>query len=537
MDNNGINITDEGVAKIAAGQQQARQTSTAHSAPKVGKAPDMMSFIDSLGINSELGTAGQDYLKQVMVPVLEKHPAAELIRIPDHILDIYAIVVNKTAVTLTFSETYTSPHDAIVPPTECAPEPMSRLNKTEGINTIINVVVEPEDYALVGIMGTFISNIMQVQSGAVGNLTIDALQSGSYSISTDIDDVNKAIKKFNPKATAPRTDIGLVLYASKEFNQGYGGKPQRRNSVVLVVGGYTSFVRASKQQLYNVIPNQPAPKDFFSVVTITSVFSPLMTTEMLSIALPLASGVFIEYNGWIKPYQRFGADDQNIGNLLINEKNGKPFKIKDNVALKEFINTKIYAPFLAMDITEGLPRIPGVDDLCFNEYSVVQSGIKKFLAGAASNDYTAKPMVQNEKCREFIGKCGVDREDSRKVDYLTLIKGDFITDPIILEPYLQMTLPDPQHRAQLIAKTGYTDLEILYTNTRVIFDSEYVTSFGRDLSSRFKPLLDQANAPEYQACGLTNGAGNTYGMGTMFNNGTAGNFFQGVVTNPFYSQY
>ncbi len=532
---NGINITDEDAAKITAGQNQ-QQATTAPSAAKLGKAPAMTDIIDSLGINSELSAAGHEYKKQLITAIKEKHPKAELMDIPDHILDISAVIVGKTAVTLTFSETYTSPHDAVIPPTECAPEPISRLNKIEGVNTIINMVIEPKDYPLVGLMATFISNIMLVQTGTVGDITIDALQTGKYSISTDINDVRAAIKKFNPKATAPRTDIGLVLYATKEFQQGYGAKPQRRDSVVLVVGGYTSFVRAPKQQMFNANPNMPAPKDFFSVVTITSVFSPLMATEMLSIALPLASGVFIGYNGWAKPYQRFGKNDQNLGNLLINEKNGKPFVIKDNASLSEFINTKIYAPFLAMDVTEGLPRIPGVDDLCFNEYSAVQKGIMKFLAGAATNDYTAKPMVQAEKYREFIGEVGIDRDDSRCVDYLTLITDGVLSDPNMLEPYLQMALPDPQHRAQLIAKT-YTDLEILYTNTRVIFDSEYVTSFGRDLSSRFKPLLDQANAPEYQACGLTNGAGNNYGMGTMFNSATAGNFFQGGNVNPFYAQY
>lgn len=528
---NGIHITDEDAARVTEARPSATPGTKGNSGASASAAP-MPELIDQLGINSELSASGAEYKKQLITAIREKHDKAELIDIPDHILDICAIKVGNSAVALTFAETYTPPHDAIVPPTECAPEPIMRLNAVEGANTIIHMVIKPKDYPLVGIMATFISNLLTVNSGGIGNIGIDSLQSGKYSISTDISDVRKAIKKFNPKATMPRTDIGLVLYATQEYSQGYNNKARHRDSAVLVVGAYTSFVRASKGQVYNLNPNQPAPKDFFSVVTITSVFSPIMAPEMLSLALPLASGVFIGYNGWIKPYQRFSKTDQNLGNLIINEKTGKPFSIKDNTALNDFINTKIYAPFLAMDITEGLPRIPGVDDLCFNDQSAIQSGIMKFLGGAASRDYTAMPLVHNEKYREFIGEVGIDSTDSRCVDYMTLITDGIISDPIMLEPYLHMTLPDPQHRAQLIAKT-YTDLEVLYTNTRVIFDSAAVEAFGSDLSSRFKPLLDQANAPEYMACGLTNGAGNTYGSTSMFNTGVGGNYFNGSASNPF----
>jgi hypothetical protein len=371
-------------------------------------------------------------------------------------------------------------------------------------------------------MASHLVRTLGFNSGKTGHITIDSLRKGKFTISTNISEVRQAISKLNPKAQMPRTDIGLVLYSTEEV--GVQNSPIKQTQIVLVVGGYTKMVStAGSPTSYGIGASAPS---FIPIVTITSILSQIMTSEMISLAIPLATEEFIRRAGWLKPYTRFDKKNpsMNLGHLILGD-NGKPFFIENMTMLLEFARTHIGKPHLAIDVTDGVPRIPGIEGLRYGN-DAVQRGIARFLNVDAK--VTMGDMVSN-RYLEFIGEISSSGEDTRNIDYLTLIANG-VTDMNILLRYLYIS-NEPQKRLELVSKSY--EVKSLYTNVCVVLDAAYIDAMSAKVAEKFRPLWENINAPENNIGSLGTGNGANFQLSPVFGANTVGNSWNGANFNLF----
>jgi hypothetical protein len=486
-------------------------------------APSISDILSQIGRQSELSVEGVKFVES-LTDVLTKEMGDKITvaRVPDKLLDIYRVSDKTNSILMTFSETYSVPSDSFVPPTEQIVPAAQLVKNTTGTSILNNIVITPNDYRDVGKWSAHIVSMMKLASGEIGHITINSLSKGKYSVSTNIGDVKEAIKRFNPKSTMPRTDIGLVLYANEEIGVANNQGPAIRQATpILVIGGYTSFVStAGAPNSYALGNNSPS---FLAIATITSILSPIMTSEMISLAIPLATEEFIRLNGWLKPFTKFGKKDPNLGSLVPDEK-GKPFFIEDMTTLMDFASKNIARPYLAVDVTDGYARIPGIEGLRYGTDSV-QKGIARFL-GITETQAAGDLVFQ--RFPEYIGEIVENGADTREVDYINLVAAG-ANDLNTLLRYLYIP-SEPHRRAELISK--HYEIKTLYSNVRVVLNAEYIDKLSSLVASGFRPLWEQSMV-ENNIGALGTGQGNAFATGPSFGIGATGNGWNGFTMNPF----
>ena len=164
-------------------------------------------------------------------------------------------------------------------------------------------------------------------------------------------------------APRPASDLNRNAHQDKEWIP------------ILAVGGYTKFVNvAGSQYAPQAIGSQ---QNHYPIVTITSIASNVLTEGMITMALPLAADAFIKREGWLAPYSKFGKDDPNLGSLILGD-DDKPFFIETRSQLDEFRMRYLQAPYLAVDVTDGRVRIPGIDNFVYDPRSI-KTSVGNFL--------------------------------------------------------------------------------------------------------------------------------------------------------------
>lgn len=515
-----ISITeDNGAPKAGKGLNNA---SVPLAAGMNTGAPNLTDIVAQLGRSSELSSEANQYIESLTEALKKEFGEDKVIvaRIPDKLLDIYRVTYANNTIMLTFGETYITPIDSHIPPTDQIGPAANVLRATVGGTLLNNIVITRNDYKEVSKMATHIINVFKFAIGTFGQITIDSLRKGRYTVSTNITEVRDAIKRFNPKSTMPRTDIGIVLYAKEEVG-GVGNQPGVTQSTpILVIGAYTNIVStAGTSASYTIGNNSPS---FLPIVTITSILSQVMTPEIISIAIPLATDDFIRRNGWLRNYTKFSKKDANLGALTPDEK-GKPYFIDNMSVLLEFYTKHLSRPFLAIDITDGYARIPGIEGLRYGT-DIVQRGIAKFLN---LNESEAAGEIVYQRFCEYIGELE-NGTDSREVDYLNMVaKG--VTDMNQLLRYLYIP-SEPHHRAQLINKS--CDMKSLYTNVRVVLNPEYIDRISAYVATKFNPIWENC-VVENNLGNLSINGGNQFAIGPTFGMGGMSQRWNGFVTNPF----
>jgi hypothetical protein len=524
MENNGIVISDN--LGAPGGKKSKAQAGEAAQASDV-RAPSIGGLLSSRGRSSELSQKGMAYIEALteqLTKTLGKN--VEVVRIQDRIIEVWRVTYNKHTMLLTFSENYKSPADTHIPPTDQIGPAAKATHDAVGGVIHNNIVVNPEDYAGVNTMATHIVDIFTMANNSLGSITVDSFRTGRYSISTNLTEVRDVIRRFNPKAVMPRTDIGFVLYYTEDVPVA-GAATIKSTEPILVVGAYTNFISsANSPNSYALGVNTPS---FMSVVSITSILSPFPTPEMIALAIPLAAEEFIRRNGWLKPYTKFGQNDPNLGSLILDEGTGKPFFIENMNVLVDFVKNNISRPYLAIDVTDGHARIPGIESLRYgdsNAGSSVRKGVARLLG--ITEDKAAGNMVF-QRFIEYIGELA-NGDDSRNVDYINLVAAKY-TDMNILLRYLYVGA-EPQIRASIISKIY--DMKSLYTNARIVLDAQYVDYLSDAVVRHIRPMWDNANLPENNIGALGTGAGNEFRLGPVFGTGGAASAgWSGFTSNPF----
>jgi hypothetical protein len=200
--------------------------------------------------------------------------------------------------------------------------------------------------------------------------------------------------------------------------------------------------------------------------------------QMLGMILPVAAEVLIMQNRWQAPYG-FGADSTNLGNLFQNGE-GKPHVVTTPADRDNLIRQYFTSPYLAINVTDGRARIPGLDSLVMDQNNAVISAVARFLNMGQKESLA--PVAENWP--EFTGIVtrGQQSVDSHVFDYLYMIKSGVSQDQC--SKFLHKSM-DPRVRLAGIAEF-VESVTALYSNRQIVLNGAFVSVIGAALQGQIR---------------------------------------------------
>lgn len=442
--------------------------SGAASAPKstMNKAMGLVDIANAYQVPSKLSDAGKQYVADLEA-MLKATVEIENLSVEGVESRVFATKDHKYAILVLLKEGCV--YNAEATPISLV-EKIAKLYRSKfSMNLSQTVLIQPEDYHRVEKMAMYISNTLKAFSGEVqveiGNFTKTKLK-----VTTNKARAMDFIKQLSPHETPARADIALVISAidpSVVPTPVYGQQNTFVNNEIdlIAVTGYTEFVNGGT--------NAMGASVFQPVITITDIVTKIPNMELLSVVLPLIADAFATHEGWLQPYKRFGKDDPNLGALVVDTKTRQPSSIKTIEELYKFRTAMIGNPIIAIDITDGRARIPGIDFFKQNP-TVISKQLSQFITGSPTSEI-GNMMPVFSASDEVIGQYqdGSIRKDSRCIDYLELAKT--IKDSGRINTFLFMA-QTPYDKLKL--QQQFYDVEPLFINKKVILDATFVAQIA-----------------------------------------------------------
>ena len=480
------------------GTAEEKSTAAPRAAGSQGGIPGISDILASMDAGVELPAVAKEYIKQVVEGLgvyLNQPQRLGTTRVEvtatthlNNLMAIQQISVGKAGVTLLgFQETYTPlPDKAYVSAAEILENAAKEL-VGQGIPVVTTLVIDQGSYTMALKMAaylgpiyltrlrpeTFMASLASLtQSDARGNKT-------RFRIITRIGDVRREIERVYPLSVIPPTNSGLIV-------QLLPNDPSQKPYNLLTVGAYTDFTSDGRVKEEVFTPSWPP----IGVCTVTSIISQTPSVGMCAFGLALAADGLINRQLWRDEFRNFSAKPSvrrdenadvipNIGNLILGD-SGKPLHIGDNVKFDEFIMNFLShmdnygrpmgrdRVLLALDVTYGAPRIPGIEK--FAGGSVTREvcgflGCEPDVFFTAPNGATLNPGLDSTHI-QYIGATN-SGQDTRKFNYLTLTA----EDPANAMEHRLMALRnnDPSYQLDLLSRLhGNIGIRSLYTRIRVI---------------------------------------------------------------------
>lgn len=389
--------------------------------------------------------------------------------------------ITKNGVVLLFEDSYTNVGSNI-PPTEQIQDVYQRMiTLAPDMHVCQAICVAPCDYNRKAQMADHINNcILGMDFPGEFRLVLNSFnKSQQFVVNTDPQVVRAEMNRLSPHSIPTRDDIGAVVQLAIPKKKGtlISNDPNDIDlKTVLVMSGYTNInMLASPMFGAQVGVNMPQSNvQFMPTVCLTSIMSAIASPSILGMALCVAAEALIVQNGWVNPYTSLAQDAPNLGNLTIDPKTNKPFNLKPE-DVKSFLNSYFCPAFLAIDITDGRARIPGIDNFAFNLDSALE-GIAKFTGVPLQVNQAVKLMT-----KEYIGLATVEggkTVDTRALDFLKIVKAS--PDIPRLLPLLNPPVRPDTRLDEL--RNFYTDIKPMYSNVRVTLAAELVLFIASKLS-------------------------------------------------------
>lgn len=399
-------------------------------------------------------------------------------------------------IAIIFSETHNSLDN--LPCSELTPEIAERYKKQFNGKLLSSLVATPYDYDRADKWATMLNaslNISEIEREEP--MTVESISGMQFYCTTNQQHVRRYIDARSPHGVPPRDDIGLLLLA---YNP-QSGKRQDPNDLsaylpIMAVTGYTEFV-----QLPTQFGNVSANPQFIPFVTISNIVSDMPSKSLIGMALPIAVDAFITKCQWLRPYSMYNVNDANIGSLIEDKATNQPYRVIDVAGRDEMIRNCMLAPQLAIDLTEGRARIPGLDRFRYKETTAV-TDIGTFF-GVDLSKSPNKAVI--DAVQEYCGIVIVDGKpvDSRNIDYLSLAV--HIKDPSRIARF-KGRRNDPYERANQIREIfGDDALKLVYTNTKLVLDAGFVKFMAAQLQASLTIKYDTiASAGDWNIGGIIN---------------------------------
>ena len=406
-----------------------------------------------------------------------------MIAVPD-LVEIRAFYneANKLYILLYFNESYTA--NGVIPVVDKNADVAEYIKSAKGQDSKLlqSIVVTPDDYGRVEKMFSHLVNCFRAFNT---NDQIDANVFFRMNVTpnTDIRAVREFIDRRSPHEVQDRIEWGVLL--EKEVRQqqvtGYMTSKEPLRQPIIAIGGYTRFIRAN---------TYPVGERVYPVVVITNITSDIPCSNILNLVLPVAASFAIVQGGWKRPYATFAKDKPNLGRMLKDPTKGelKFFANAEemNAALFQFFNKE----YLALDIAEGRAHIPGLECL-FHEPEQFNNSATKFF-GYVKDPNTGEltpvfrpvgaPLIAS--CINYEGSVVFEgkKEDTRNVDYLSLVSTTKTVNPQIEKFLTQMGLRDTRLR-DIEAILGSDTIAPTYRCHTILFNGAFVNALATLLSS------------------------------------------------------
>lgn len=444
-----------GTATTFESDRPAPGASQAHAG---GGTTTMFEVIGSFGNTAIMGPDANEYLEKIksefkrLTQGLNMVVSIEQLQRPN---GAFAVKSGNAAVIMIFSDMVAAPSMPMhAPKSRNIDVAMQALNRAHpDIRIMAAVMVGSADFSQYQHMANYLVNTLRVadtqnMSGFNSQLIANGTQ---YAVDCNVDTAREYIRRLYPHAALPRMDIGMVVYLRRPRNDAFVKEGVEEQDIpLLAVGAYTEMVRQDHQGQVLYLP----------VVRVTNISTAFPIPIMPMIGMYLAAEQFCLNNRWRDQFRNFGAGRKsassgaNLGNLTLDAE-GKLFNCRTQEELDAVANSHCLPAMLALDIVEGLARLPGIQ--AFSDSSgeglrQIERYLERFfnlptVQLGAPLHYAAKD--------EFIGYFGDEPgTDTRYITYLDAIaRGIAPTD---VQQLLYWTGTGPaancEARADLVSK-------------------------------------------------------------------------------------
>lgn len=458
--------------------------------------------------STKLDTEGAAYVKQLKDMLLEMHGLKTTLMVLPYFEAVLVYNSENDGMALIMQETVTRLDST--PATDRAPELVARA-AAEDVRLGGSIVVTKKDYQCIRKLVHYLSLILRPDlRREVGSINVSLLANAQLVVNADVGAVREFVQSRSPHNTIGRIDCGFVVsLQTKSKDNALTQVDQQRvdEQPLFAVGAYTEFL----------VHPTPGGDKYVPIVTINEIATDFPSLPMLGMILPVAAEVLIIQNRWQAPYG-FGADSTNLGNLF-QDAEGRPHVVNTPADRDNLIRQYFLGAYLAINVTDGRARIPGLDQLVAVNDNTVVAAVSRFLNQSVPVGVGA---LVAENWPEFTGIAtrGSAEVDSHMFDYLYMIKNG--VPQAQCAKFLHKSL-DPRVRLQNISEFVEA-VTPLYSNRQIVLNGAFVSGVGLSLQGALKMrFINAGNTFDNGINGLiASGAGNLSGFSLQ----TAG-------SNPF----
>ena len=188
-------------------------------------------------------------------------------------------------------------------------------------------------------------SLVSPKDETIQNFSIDSFGDRyQITIDTEMSNVRQFFDIHSPNPTISG-DFGFIASLVDKADQKYNNF--QSSTAMFGVTGYVEFIR------------HEGTGTFTPMVHVTDILSVLASPKILALALPLIGEIFIGRHLWRQPFTSIGKSEINIGNLIVDAVNSKPYEVKSEVDFRKMFREYIGAPILCVDVRAGHAGIPG----------------------------------------------------------------------------------------------------------------------------------------------------------------------------------
>jgi hypothetical protein len=490
--------------------------------------PNLSELLSTVGSLSPLSKRGHEYFEAIKAAMLKPENQRVLpinITTLNSPQDALALECDGKVVILIPKEVLPSNTNDVFPSSVAFQSAVNSYFSISGKtdHKILEIIlVIPEDYEYVEKMIRGLLNIFQVvHNPKFGSFNIQSMRSSKFAISTNYKDVADFLDRTYPHKCIPRNDFGFVLYelsnnrSEREIYQNMESSVVR--TPIACVTGYVEPMQINQQY-------QGGMTKFLPLVHITNIQSLIPDIRLCAALIPLASDIFLKGGLWRTQFEQYSKDAPNIGALFRNRETGQPDFVENYTRLQEVLNTFFEPPALAIDVVDGVYRIPGIEKFSIPNASAEVNKLFFDFIGQTPTVAEQSIVFATPRFQEFIGTVMYKSKigDSRWCDYLNTIV-HHSSELGYVAGMLQRSI-DPKVRVEQIRRF-YGSFEVLFSNMvceislqAIMAMQEAVRSCVQIITSTLTPNANVVDLSSFLQQGHMFAQGNPYTLGWGQNN-------------------
>lgn len=485
-------------------------------------------------INVErIDPAVEPYLDDVMKTVQESLSQAQLIRLP-RINNAYAVQYvgsdgTKSFFVLLFVSTSDTPTQNQAPASvklEAVVNELKQRFEGEIIRVIDTRVViagyAPEMQRSRQMGDTIVRHFRVTSDRKAHGATVSTFTTNEFVADWRLSEARAFESALSPHGVRPRMDVAVVLKvkiptpAGSRDYQGF----QEDYRPVGVIGGYTEIY---EREVFNINGIQTLLYRPVFNVTVCNSIIPL--EGMMATLLGVLAPSIYTTKFWASQWRDLSEGQPNPGMLEEDPENrGRPFVLKNQDELNEFVTKYFAAPEIAFQFQEGRDVIPGTWRL-----GSPMANVKNHFLGRLAGFFEAEPEAnRNVQIAEKIGtrSDGVYGDpsgmlhDSRNVDYLYIAAKSGMGAINADMRRVLLTGGDNEVERARLTQAVTNSFAPLYLDTIVAINADLVRWIISMADARNMVIVDPSSQTPARSLGsVLGGFGSSGGMGSMVTNG------------------